>query len=79
MQDTVKSEIANRDVLYSQILDALDTMPERLREVFVMQHYDGMTQQAIAHKTGIQPAELASLLWEANSTFQRALKSGWAR
>jgi DNA-directed RNA polymerase specialized sigma24 family protein len=76
MQDTVKSDIQNRDLLYSQILDALETMPNRLREVFVLQHYDGMSEQAIARKTGIQPVELASLVGEANSTFQRALRNG---
>ena len=73
MKDTVKLESGNRDILYSQIIDALDTMPERLREVFVLKHYEGMSEQEIASRTGIQPMELAAMLCEANSTFRRSL------
>jgi DNA-directed RNA polymerase specialized sigma24 family protein len=76
MYERVKSETQKRDLLYSQILEALDIMPETLREIFVLQHYNGLTQQAIARKTGIEPIQLSSLVSEANSTFQRALKSG---
>ena len=79
MQDTLGSEVANRELLQAQILNALDRMPERLREVFVMQHYNGMNQQAIAQKTGIQAKELVSLVWKANSAFQRALKGDSAK
>ena len=73
MKDTVRLELGNRDILYSQIIDALDTMPERLREVFVLKHYEGMSEQEIASRTGIQPRELAAMLWVANSTFRRSL------
>jgi len=75
MQDTVKSESSKREVLYSQIMDALETMPERLREVFVLTHYEGMSEEAIASKIGIKQPDLESIVWEANSAFEHALKS----
>jgi len=70
-QDTVN----NREILYTQIIEALAKMPEELREVFVLNHYEGMTDGAIATEIGIRPPELETLVWQANSAFQRALGS----
>ena len=71
MQDTVN----NREILYTRIIEALVEMPEELREVFVLNHYEGMTDQAIATKIGIRRPEIEALVWEANSAFERALGS----
>jgi RNA polymerase sigma factor (sigma-70 family) len=73
MKDAVQLDSSKRDILYSQIMDALDKMPERLREVFVLKHYEGMSEQVIASRTGIQPMELAAMLWKANSILRRSL------
>jgi DNA-directed RNA polymerase specialized sigma24 family protein len=74
MSNAVRFESRSREVLYSKIIDALDTMPGRLREVFVLKHYTGMSERAIARRTGIQLTELASAVWEANATFRRSLE-----
>ena len=73
MRDTLGSEANSREVLYAQIMDALDTMPERLREVFILTHYEGLSEGAIANKMGVRQPELESLVREANSTFRRAI------
>lgn len=74
MKETEEFESNKREILYSQIIEALETMPDRLREVFVLKHYEGMSEQAIATRTGIRPQELAAIVWKANSTFQQSLR-----
>lgn len=75
MQDTVKLELNNREVLCLRIREALDRMPERLREVFVLTHYRALPEGAIARRLGIQQPELETLVWTANSAFHRALRN----
>jgi DNA-directed RNA polymerase specialized sigma24 family protein len=73
-RETVKWESMNRECLHQQIVSALKNMPEELRQVFVLRHYEGLSNKELALKMGVANLELTSLLVKANSAFRAALE-----
>ena len=68
--ETVKWKPISRECLHQQIVGALEDMPEKLRQVFVLTHYEGLSGNDLARQMGLEKLELASLLTEANSAFR---------
>lgn len=62
-----------REELYEQIVRVLDHMPEDLREIFVMAHYQNRSPIEMAEITGLAAADLKSTVSEANRVFYRSL------
>ena len=58
-----------RHDLFESILGALNAMPERLRKVFVLSHYQGHSPEEIASKLSMRRAQVAEMLEEANLRF----------
>lgn len=73
MHDTLKSETSNRAILHAEIMGALKIMPEKLRKVFVLTHYEDLSKKEIALRTRVPEPELHYLVGEANSAFHLAL------
>jgi len=79
MKNRKGSGSRDRKFLHSQILKALESMPKRLKEVFVLTHYEALSEDAVARKIGIERPEVELLIYDANSSFQRALRSSQLR
>jgi RNA polymerase sigma factor (sigma-70 family) len=63
-----------REQLYSGILESLDELPERLRTVFVLRHYQGCQLPEIAQMLDIREDEVPFLLKRAEQHFYRSLR-----
>ncbi len=74
-QTMIDSTIGNRDGLFEEIVRVLDLMPEDLREIFVLSHYECRGTREIAGLVHVDPAELESKLNRANRIFYRSLRS----
>ena len=74
LTETLKWKPISRQGLHERIVGALADMPERLRQVFVLTHYEGLSDSDLALQMGLGRLELASLLSEANSAFRSALE-----
>lgn len=64
-----------REDLYARIVIGLQQMPEELREVFILSHYEGRSLERIAQALGIPPEQVAGLLEEADSRFKHTIIS----
>ncbi len=65
--------VRNRDVLFEQIVRALDQMPADLREVFVLKHYEGKSPWEIAERMHVGTVEINDRISRANDVFLRTL------
>jgi DNA-directed RNA polymerase specialized sigma24 family protein len=65
--------VRNRDVLFEQIVRALDQMPADLREVFVLTHYEGKSPWEIAERMHVSTVEINDRISRANDVFFRTL------
>lgn len=63
-----------RDSLYEDILNALDKLPDDLREIFVRSHYEGRSVAQLAGEFGLPRQEVVNRLLRANRLFLRILK-----
>ena len=74
-QALINSAIDRRDGLFEEIDRVLDQMPEELREIFVLSHYDCKGPHELARRMRLDPAELEIRLNRANRIFYRSLRS----
>jgi RNA polymerase sigma factor (sigma-70 family) len=70
---TQASMMSTRVKLVEQIAEALDQMPARVRRVFILSHYQGLSVQRIAATLGIQESEAKSLLSCGNTFLSRTV------
>jgi DNA-directed RNA polymerase specialized sigma24 family protein len=75
-QIMIDSAFASRDGLFEEIVRTLDLMPEDLREIFILSHYECRGAREIASLMHGDPAELELKLNRANRIFYRSLRSG---
>lgn len=54
-----------RSQIFEGIVERIRTMPSPLREVFVLRHYSGRTEQQIAEVMGIKKTQVDQLLRQA--------------
>ena len=62
-----------RNKLSKRIVEAVNQMPTKVRRVFILSHYRGVSLRAIAETFGIQEREAESLLRRGNTLFYRTL------
>jgi DNA-directed RNA polymerase specialized sigma24 family protein len=65
--------MSERNKLSKRIVDAVNQMPTKVRRVFILSHYQGLSLQGIAGTMGIQEREAESLLRCGNTLFYRTL------
>lgn len=63
-----------RDSLFLEIREALGMLPERLRQVFVRNHYRGKNARQISQELQIPEEDVRSLIDQANRVFRKILK-----
>ena len=68
--------VRHRDLLFEQIVRALDRMPEDLREAFVLTHYEGKSPQEIAETMHVGTVEINDRISRARDVFFRSLTTG---
>jgi RNA polymerase sigma factor (sigma-70 family) len=66
-------ETKKREQIYSGILESLEELPERLRKVFVLRHYQGRRPSEIARVLQVSEDEVPFLLKRAEQHFYRSL------
>ena len=54
-----------RRQIFEGIVERIQSMPSPLREVFVLRHYDGRTENQIAEIMGIKKSQVDHLLRQA--------------
>lgn len=69
-----KLKAIGRDCLYYSIVDTLEHLPERLRKVFILSHYQGKSAGEMATLFQTSVGEIQELLDEANRRFYRLLR-----
>lgn len=74
-QIMIDPAMKNRDGLFDEIVRVLDLLPEELREIFVLSHYECRGNHEIASLLRLDPAELALKLNRANRIFYRSLRT----
>lgn len=74
-QIMIDSAMENRDGLFEEIVRVLGLMPEELREIFVLSHYECRGPREIASLVHVDPAELELKLKRANRIFYRSLRT----
>ncbi len=52
----------DRDQLFQQIIEALNQMPDLMRQVFILSHYQEVSPDDIASKIGVKEEEIPFLL-----------------
>lgn len=62
--DEISVEIENRE-LHDQIYDAIDRLPDKMRQVFVMSYMHDMKNKEIAHIMGISVRTVEAHLYKA--------------
>ena len=62
-----------RRELVSKITNTLDDMPELMRRVFVLNHYEGRSPIHISNQTGLSEADVDALL-SADQRLHRVLR-----
>ena len=73
-QALFNAAIDQRDGLFEEIVHILGDMPEELREIFVLSHYECRGSHEIASLMRLSPAELEGRLKRANRIFYRSLR-----
>lgn len=73
-QPLLNLDLNQREILFSRIVEILDEMPESLRDVFVLTHYEGKSPSEVASILGIPESDFGSLLIQANQYFYRTLR-----
>lgn len=75
LQD-VDEETINTSVRDARIWKAIDQLPERCREVFLMSKRDGLSNDEIAEELGISVKTVKNQMTKAFSRLREALSSG---
>ena len=57
-----RSSQLDRDQLFQQIIEALNQMPDLMRQVFILSHYQEVSPDDIASKIGVKKEEIPFLL-----------------
>jgi DNA-directed RNA polymerase specialized sigma24 family protein len=65
--------MSERKVLSSRIVEAVNQMPTKVRRVFILSHYQGISLHRIAKAMGIQESEAESLLRCGNTFLARTV------
>ena len=63
-----------REELVSKIADTLNEMPELMRCVFSLNHYEGQSLIQISDQTGLSEADLDALLRSADRRLHKVLR-----
>jgi DNA-directed RNA polymerase specialized sigma24 family protein len=63
-----------REELVSKITDTLNEMPELMRRVFVMNHYEGRSLIQISGQAGLSEADIDTLLRSADQRLYRVVR-----
>lgn len=63
-----------RDSLFVEIRETLGLLPDKLRQVFVRNHYRGKNAHQISEELHIPEDEARSLIDQANRIFRKILK-----
>lgn len=63
-----------RDSLFLEIRETLGLLPDKLRQVFVRNHYRGKDVHQISEELHIPEEEVRSLIDQANRVFRKILK-----
>jgi RNA polymerase sigma factor (sigma-70 family) len=72
-QPAARFGVSTRDIIYEEIVDSLEKLPEALRAVFVSSHYQGKSNRQIATELGVPDEVVERLLEDANHIFYRSL------
>ena len=64
-----------RHQLFEAILQTLNGMPEHLRKIFVLSHYQGCGEKEIAESLGLAEKEIPRLLRKAKLKFFNGVRS----
>ncbi|MGH9339260.1 MAG: RNA polymerase sigma factor [Acidobacteriota bacterium] len=65
----------NREKVFDGILEALEEMPEELRQMFVLGHYRGLSATQIAQEIGQEQQKVETLLRRADEFLYKKLRS----
>jgi len=66
-------ETYNRNELFAEIVEELESMPSALRQIFILRHYHGRSQAEIARLTGINEKNVHAMLRQAERLVYHAL------
>ncbi len=69
----MEPQTRNRNELFAEIVDELENMPSALREIFILRHYHGRSQDEIARLTGINESTVHAMLRQAERLVYHAL------
>ena len=64
----------SRHDIFEAILTSLNAMPEPLRKIFVLSHYQGKSNPEIAAHFDLPASQVATRLQEANLRFYQGLR-----
>ena len=70
----LKLNSLEREKLFDRIIEALNEIPNLLRQVFIFSHYQGLSPDEIATKVGMKQHDISFLLRRANSLFYEKLR-----
>lgn len=63
----------NRNELFAEIVEELESMPSALREVFILRHYHGRSHDEIARLTGINEKTVHAMVRQAERLVYHSL------
>ena len=69
----MEPEKYKRNELFTEIVEELESMPSALREIFILRHYHGRSQDEIAQLTGINEKNVHAMLRQAERLVYHAL------
>jgi DNA-directed RNA polymerase specialized sigma24 family protein len=73
-QPAIKYHDSRRESLAEQIIRALDQMPDRLRRVFIQNHYEEKSPDSIGRSFELTDVEVEALIRKSNELFYRSLR-----
>ncbi len=65
--------MSDRHKLSKRIVEAVIQMPSKVRRVFILSHYRGLSPRRISEILGIQENEIKSLLKRGNTLLSRTV------
>ncbi len=65
---------AEQNELSEAIISAIDRLPKKMRQIFIMSRFDGLTHKQIAEKLGISPKTVENQIGKALKKLRKDLK-----
>ncbi len=66
--------LAERNELAAALLNAIDQLPPKMREIFILSRYDGLSHKEIAEKLGISTKTVENQIGKALKKLRKTLK-----